>query len=131
MLNEAALLAARKDKNAIEMEDIEEARDKILMGLKREGLVLTEEECKLIAYHEGGHAVIAAVLPHADPVHKVTIVPRGRAMGVTQQLPEREKYIYSREYMLDRLAVMMGGRAAEDLIFETSTSGGCEGKSLD
>jgi len=123
LLNEAALLAARKEKEAIEAEDIEEARDKILMGLEREGLVLTGEECKLIAYHEAGHAVIAAVLPHADPVHKVTIVPRGQAMGVTQQLPEKEKYIYPREYMLDRLAVMMGGRAAEDLVLDTATSG--------
>ena len=123
MLNEAALLAARQDKKVIEQEDIEAARDKILMGLKREGLVLTEPERKLIAYHEAGHSVVAAVLPHADPIHKVTIVPRGRAMGVTQQLPEREKYIYPREYMLDRLAVMMGGRVAENLVFHTSTSG--------
>ena len=123
MLNEAALLAGRKGKNIINNVDVEEARDKILMGLEREGLVLTDEECQLIAYHEAGHAVVAAVLPQADPVHKVTIVPRGRAMGVTQQLPEREKYIYPREYMLDRLAVMMGGRAAENLIFDTATSG--------
>jgi cell division protease FtsH len=123
VLNEAALLAARKDKEAIEREDIEEARDKIMLGLEREGLALTDEECKLLAYHEAGHAVVAALLPHADPIHKVTIVPRGRAMGVTQQLPERDKYIYPREYMLDRMAVMMGGRAAEELVFDTSTSG--------
>jgi cell division protease FtsH len=93
------------------------------MGLERENLALTEEECKLLAYHEGGHAVVAAILPNADPIHKVTIVPRGRAMGVTQQLPERDKYIYPREYMLDRLAVMMGGRASEDLVLGTATSG--------
>jgi cell division protease FtsH len=123
MLNEAALLAAREDKNVIEQEDIEEARDKVLLGLAREGLVLTEEECELLAYHEGGHALVAALLPHADPIHKVTIVPRGRAMGVTQQLPERDKYVYRREYMLDRLAVMMGGRAAESLVLNTATSG--------
>lgn len=123
ILNESALLAARQDKSQIEWEDIEEARDKILMGLIREGLALTDEEIRLIAYHEGGHAVVAAVLPNADPIHKVTIVPRGRAMGVTQQLPEREKYIYPREYLLDRMAVMMGGRAAEDIIFDTYTSG--------
>jgi cell division protease FtsH len=123
LLNEAALLAARKEKEVIETEDIEEARDKVLMGLEREGMALSEEECKLIAYHEAGHAVIAAVLPNADPIHKVTIVPRGQAMGVTQQLPEKEKYIYPREYMLDRLAVMMGGRAAEDLVLDTATSG--------
>ncbi len=123
VLNESALLAARQNKSAIEWEDVEEARDKVLMGLVREGLALTDEELRLIAYHEGGHAVVAAVLPNADPIHKVTIVPRGRAMGVTQQLPEREKYLYPREYLLDRMAVMMGGRAAEDIIFDTHTSG--------
>jgi cell division protease FtsH len=123
LLNEAALLAARKDKDAIEQEDIEEARDKVMMGLERESVALTDEECELLAYHEGGHAVLAAVLPHADPIHKVTIVPRGRAMGVTQQLPERERYVYRREYMLDRLAVMMGGRASEDVVLDTYTSG--------
>lgn len=123
LLNEAALLAAREDKEVIEPEDIEEARDKIMLGLEREGLALTDEECKLLAYHEAGHAVVAAVLPNADPVHKVTIVPRGRAMGVTQQLPKGDKYVYQREYMLDRLAVIMGGRAAEDLVLGTATSG--------
>lgn len=123
LLNEAALLAARKGKDNIQQEDIEEARDKVLMGLERENLALTEDECKMLAYHEGGHAVVAAILPNADPIHKVTIVPRGRAMGVTQQLPERDKYVYPREYMLDRLAVMMGGRAAEDLVLGTATSG--------
>ena len=123
LLNEAALLAARRRRDAIEWADIEEARDKILMGLVREGLAPTDEECRLIAYHEAGHAVLAALLPHADPIHKVTIVPRGRAMGVTQQLPEREKLIYTREYMLDHLAMMMGGRAAEELVFDTATSG--------
>jgi cell division protease FtsH len=126
LLNEAALLAARKDKEAVESEDIEQARDKVLMGLERENLALTDEECRMLAYHEAGHAVIAAILPDADPIHKVTIVPRGQAMGVTQQLPERDKYIYSREYMLDRLAVMMGGRAAERLILGTSTSGAAD-----
>jgi cell division protease FtsH len=123
LLNEAALLAAREDKDAVEQEDIEEARDKVLMGLQRESVALTDEECELLAYHEAGHAVLAAVLPHADPIHKVTIVPRGRAMGVTQQLPERERYVYQREYMLDRLAVMMGGRAAEDVVLGTYTTG--------
>ncbi|MGZ3514901.1 MAG: ATP-dependent zinc metalloprotease FtsH [Thermodesulfobacteriota bacterium] len=123
LLNEAAILAARKNKQVIEPEDIDQATDKILMGLERENLFVTDEERKLLAYHEGGHAVVAAVLPNADPVHKVTIVPRGRAMGVTQQLPEREKYIYPREYMLDRLAVMMGGRAAEEEVMGTATSG--------
>jgi len=123
LLNESALLAARKDKDAVEQEDIEEARDKVMMGLERESVALTDEECELLAYHEGGHAVLAAVLPHADPIHKVTIVPRGRAMGVTQQLPERERYLYRRDYILDRLAVMMGGRASEELVLDTHTSG--------
>ncbi len=123
LLNEAALLAAREDKDRIEAEDVEEARDKVMMGLERENLALDDEEKRLLAYHEGGHAVLAALLSNADPLHKVTIVPRGRAMGVTQQLPEKDKYIYRREYVVDRLAVMMGGRAAEDLVMETATSG--------
>jgi cell division protease FtsH len=123
LLNEAALLAARNDQDAIGMEDIEEARDKVLMGLERRNLAITEDEKRMIAYHEAGHALVAAALPNTDPIHKVTIVPRGRAMGVTQQLPERDRYLYPQEYMLDRLAVMMGGRAAEDLIFDTKTSG--------
>ncbi len=123
LLNEAALLAARQDKSVIEQDDIEEARDKILLGLERENLALTKDELELLAYHEGGHAVVAALVPNAEPIHKVTIVPRGRAMGVTQQLPDRDKYLYSRDYMRDRLAVMMGGRAAEDLVLHTATSG--------
>jgi len=123
LMNEAALLAARKNKKAIEQVDIEESRDKVLMGLERRNLALTADETRMIAYHESGHALLAAFLPNTDPIHKVTIVPRGRAMGVTQQLPEREKYLYPREYMLDRLAVMMGGRAAEDLVYQTATSG--------
>ncbi len=123
LLNEGAILAARKNKEKIEAEDIDQAVDKILMGLERENIVVTDDERRLLAYHEGGHAVVAAVLPNADPIHKVTIIPRGRAMGVTQQLPEREKYIYPREYMMDRLAVMMGGRAAEEVVERTATSG--------
>jgi cell division protease FtsH len=123
LMNEAALLAARKDKQSIGQADVEEARDKVLMGLERRNLALTSDETRMIAYHEGGHALLAVYLPNTDPIHKVTIVPRGRAMGVTQQLPEREKYLYPREYMLDRLAVMMGGRAAEDLVYQTATSG--------
>ncbi|MCB0188059.1 MAG: cell division protein FtsH, partial [Caldilineaceae bacterium] len=123
LLNEAALLAARKNKTAIENEDIEDARDKILMGLERESLILTERERRLVAYHEAGHAITAAILPNADPIHKVTIVPRGRAMGVTQQMPDQEMYIYPKEYLLERIAVMMGGRAAEELVFHTATSG--------
>jgi cell division protease FtsH len=102
---------------------VEQARDKVMMGLKRQGLSLTEDEKKMIAYHEGGHAVTAAFLENADPLHKVSIIPRTRSLGATLQLPQDERYIYPREYLLDRLAVMMGGRAAESLIFETATSG--------
>jgi cell division protease FtsH len=123
ILNEAALLAARRNKNKISNQDIDDSRDKVLMGLERENLTMTAREAKILAYHEAGHAVVAAVLPQTDPVHKVTIVPRGRAMGVTQQLPERDRYLYPREYMLDRLAVMMGGRAAEELVMNSITSG--------
>ncbi|MEX2462854.1 MAG: ATP-dependent zinc metalloprotease FtsH [Balneolaceae bacterium] len=123
LLNEAALYAGREKRKSIMMVDIEKARDKVLMGLEREGMKIDEEEKQILAYHEAGHALVAAVLPHADPVHKVTIIPRGRAMGVTQQLPKKEKYLYNKEYMLDRLAVVMGGRAAEQLIFNSSTSG--------
>ncbi len=123
LLNEAALLAARKERTEIGSAEIEEARDKVLLGLEREGLALTEDERQLLAYHEGGHAVLAAVLPHADPLHKVTIVPRGRAMGVTQQLPERDRYVFSRDLLEDRLAVLMGGRASEELVLDTMTSG--------
>jgi cell division protease FtsH len=123
MLNEAALLAARNGKDHIEMSDFEEARDKMMMGLERENLALTKEECRMIAYHEAGHAVVAASSRYADPIHKVTIVPRGRAMGSTHQLPEGDKYVYPREYIMDRLKVMLGGRAAEHMALNTSTSG--------
>jgi cell division protease FtsH len=125
LLNEAALLAIRHGKNEISSQEISEASDKILMGLER-NLVLTEEETRLLAYHEAGHAVVAAILPHADPIHKVTIIPRGRAMGVTQQMPERDRYLFHRDYMLDRMAVMMGGRAAEELALNIMTSGAAD-----
>jgi cell division protease FtsH len=123
LLNEAALLAGRYEHEAIETSDVEEARDKVMMGLKREGMALDEQDKKLLAYHEAGHAIVAAVLPNADPVHKVTIVPRGQAMGVTQQLPEKDKYLYREDYLLDRLTVIMGGRAAEEIVFDSPTSG--------
>ncbi|WP_138431373.1 ATP-dependent zinc metalloprotease FtsH [Fodinibius saliphilus] len=123
LLNEAALIAARHKRKAVEQQDIDQARDKVMMGLKREGIRLSDHEKKLLAYHEAGHAIVAAVLPNADPIHKVTVIPRGKAMGVTMQLPEKEKLLYEKKYMLDRMAVMMGGRAAENLIFDTATSG--------
>jgi cell division protease FtsH len=123
LMNEAAIIAARKDRERIGKDDIDEARDKIVMGLERENMTLTEDDRRLISYHEGGHAVVACVVPNADPVNKVTIVPRGQAMGYTEQLPEGERYIYPREYLLDRMAVMLGGRAAEELVLKTATSG--------
>ncbi|MDX1579470.1 MAG: cell division protein FtsH, partial [Gemmatimonadota bacterium] len=123
LLNEAALGAARRDADRIGAEDLEEARDRILMGLERRSVAISDDERELLAYHEAGHAVVAASLPTTDPVHKVTIIPRGRAMGVTQQLPERERYVYRRDELLERVAVLLGGRAAEELVFETRSSG--------
>jgi cell division protease FtsH len=123
LLNEAAIIAARKGKDAVGDDDIQDARDKVIMGLERTNLQIGDEERKLLAYHEGGHTVVAVYVPFADPVYKVSIIPRGHAMGVTQQLPEAEKYIYSQEIIRDRLAVMLGGRAAEMLVFGTCTTG--------
>lgn len=123
LLNEAALIAARRKKSAIAMADINEAFDKILLGLERSNMALTEEEKRTLAFHESGHALLAVVLPRTDPIHKVTIIPRARSMGITQQLPERDKYIYEKDYLLDRIAVMMGGRAAEELKNGSMTSG--------
>jgi cell division protease FtsH len=123
LLNESALLAARKDRDRIGAVEVEEARDKILLGLEREGMALTPADRRLLAYHEAGHAALAALLPHSDPVHKVSIVPRGRAMGVTQQLPERDRYLYSSDYLEERLIILLGGRAAEELVLGTRTSG--------
>ncbi len=122
LLNEASLLAVRAGRTSIHMEDIESAREKLIMGVEREGIDLDEHEREILAYHESGHAALAALLPHADPLHKVTIIPRGHAIGMTQQIPERDRYLVSREMLLDRLAVMLGGRAAEAMI-GTATSG--------
>ena len=123
LLNEASLYAGRNKRNKIIMDDIENARDKIMMGLEREGMQIDDEEKRILAYHEAGHAIVAAALPKSDPLHKVSVIPRGKAMGITMQLPEKEKYLYNKEYLLDRMAVIMGGRAAEQLIFNTATSG--------
>jgi cell division protease FtsH len=123
LLNEASLFAAQGEKNEIEMEDLNKARDKILLGLERKNVIMTDREKQMVAYHELGHATVATLLPNTDPIHKVTIIPRERAMGVTQQLPERDRYLYDREYLLDRIKVMMGGRAAENFKFQTYTSG--------
>ncbi len=117
LVNEAALLAARRGREKVMMEDLDSAKDKIMLGAERKSLVLTEEERTLTAYHEAGHAVIALRVPGLDPLHKVTIVPRGRALGVTASLPEQDRHSYSRDYMLARLTMLYGGRAAEQMIF--------------
>mgnify|MGYP000959044596 CR=1 FL=1 len=123
VVNEAALLAARKDKVAVDMQDIDDAKDKVLMGVERRSMVISDEEKKSTAYHEAGHTLVAKKVPGSDPVHKVSIIPRGRALGVTMQLPIEDKHSYSRESLLARIAVLMGGRAAEELIFDTFTTG--------
>jgi cell division protease FtsH len=123
LVNEAALHAVRRGSGAIYMEDFEAARDRVLMGQRRESMVLSEEEKERVAYHEGGHAVLAYLLPHADPVHKVTILPTGMALGVTQQLPMEERHIYPRHYIEDALAVRMGGRCAELLVYGDLSTG--------
>ncbi len=123
MLNEAALIAAKKGKEKITMEEIEEAKDKILMGKERKGMVLTEEERKIIAYHEAGHALVAYYLPDPDPVHKISIIPRGQALGVTQQLPIDDKHIYTEDYILKKITVLLGGRVSEETIFQKISTG--------
>jgi cell division protease FtsH len=123
LVNEAALFAARGNKRLVDMDDFERAKDKIIMGAERRSMIMPEEERKNTAYHESGHAVIAKSLPKADPVHKVTIIPRGRALGVTMQLPEQDRYSYEREYLLNRIAVLFGGRIAEELFMHQMTTG--------
>ena len=123
LVNEAALLASRKRKKSVDNEDFEDAKDKVIMGVQRKSMILSEDEKKITAYHEAGHAVVAIFTPEADPVHKVTIIPRGRALGVTMQLPLDEKHGYSKKYIIGRLAVMMGGRSAEEIIFNEMTTG--------
>jgi cell division protease FtsH len=123
LVNEAALLAARRNKERVEMSDFELAKDKVLMGAERRSMVLSLGERRNTAYHEGGHALVAMLLPGADPVHKVTIIPRGMALGVTQQLPLDDRYTYSSAYLMTRLAMMFGGRVAEELVFDHMTTG--------
>jgi cell division protease FtsH len=122
LVNEAALLAARKGKKRVDNEDFNESRDKIIMGIKREDR-LSEEEREKVAYHEAGHALTALLLPQADPLAKVSIIPRGRALGATEQVPEEDRYNLSKAYLLDRLTVMIGGRAAEELVYDDISSG--------
>ena len=109
LVNEAALMAARKNKDEVDLSDLEAAKDKVLMGTERRSLIISEDEKRNTAYHEAGHALVAKLIPGTDPLHKVTIIPRGRALGLTQQLPVDEKHTYSREYLEGNLAVLMGG----------------------
>jgi len=122
LVNEAALLATRKEKSNVDAKDFDEARDKIIMGIERED-VIKDEEKKVIAYHEGGHALVARLLPGSDPLEKVTIIPRGRSLGATEQIPEEDRHNFSRSYLLNRIAIMLGGRAAEKVMFDDITSG--------
>ncbi|MGB8544628.1 MAG: ATP-dependent zinc metalloprotease FtsH, partial [Azonexus sp.] len=123
LVNEAALFAARGNKRLVDMEDFEKAKDKIMMGAERRSMVMSEEEKRNTAYHESGHAVIAKLMPKSDPVHKVTIIPRGRALGLTMQLPEEDRYSYDRTYLMSRIAVLFGGRIAEELFMDQMTTG--------
>lgn len=123
LVNEAALLAARLNKTVADPSDFDSAKDKVLMGVERRSMVISDEEKKSTAYHEAGHTLVAKMIPGTDPIHKVSIIPRGRALGVTMQLPIEDKHSYSRESLLARIAVLMGGRAAENLIFDTFTTG--------
>lgn len=123
LVNEAALFAARRGKRTVEMQDFEDAKDKVYMGPERKSAVIREEAKRATAYHESGHAVVAKLLPKADPVHKVTIIPRGRALGVTWQLPEHDNETYSKEYLLDQIAIMFGGRVAEELFLDLISTG--------
>ena len=123
MVNEAALNAARCNRKSVLMYDFELAKDKVLMGAERKSMLLTEEEKKVTAYHEAGHAIVAALMPFADPLHKVTIIPRGMALGVTMQLPETDKHNYTRDYLETQLAVMMGGRLAEEIFLNQMSTG--------
>ena len=123
LVNEAALFAARGNKRLVEMDDFEKAKDKIMMGAERRSMVMSEEEKKNTAYHESGHAVVAKLVPKSDPVHKVTIIPRGRALGLTMQLPVEDRYAYDKQYLMSRIAVLFGGRIAEELFMNQMTTG--------
>ncbi len=123
LVNEAALWAARQNKKVVELVDFEMAKDKVLMGAERKSMILSDEEKRITAYHEAGHALMAKLLPGADPVHKVTIIPRGRALGVTMQLPTDDRHNYSKEFLYNTLAILMGGRVAEELVLKHITTG--------
>jgi cell division protease FtsH len=123
LVNEAALFAARGNKRLVDMDDFERAKDKIIMGAERRSMVMPEEERRNTAYHESGHTIVARMLPKTDPVHKVTVIPRGRALGVTMQLPEQDRYSQDRERLLSMIAVLFGGRIAEELFMNQMTTG--------
>jgi len=123
MVNEAALMAARRGKDKVEMADFEDAKDKVLMGTERRSMIISEDEKKTTAYHESGHAMVARLLPKTDPIHKVTIIPRGRALGLTQQLPLDEKHTYPKDFLLNTICILMGGRVAEELVLGVQTTG--------
>jgi len=123
MINEAALMAARRGKDSVDMVDFEDAKDKVLMGAERKSMIISDEEKKITAYHESGHTLVAKLLPKTDPIHKVTIIPRGRALGLTMQLPEDEKHTYPKDYLLNNIAILMGGRAAEEIVLNMQTTG--------
>jgi len=123
LVNEAALFAARGNKRLVDMDDFERAKDKIIMGAERRSMVMPEEERRNTAYHESGHTIVARLLPKTDPVHKVTVIPRGRALGVTMQLPEQDRYSQDRDRLLNMIAVLFGGRIAEELFMNQMTTG--------
>ncbi|MDH5201831.1 MAG: ATP-dependent zinc metalloprotease FtsH, partial [Nitrospirota bacterium] len=123
LVNEAALLAARKSKSKVEMSDFEAAKDKVLMGVERKSMIISETEKKNTAYHEAGHTLVAKLTPGTDPIHKVSVIPRGRALGVTQQLPIDDKYTYSKDFLMKTLSVLLGGRAAEEIALKHLTTG--------
>jgi len=123
LVNEAALWAARKDKDRVDNVDFEMAKDKVIMGAERRSMIISDREKRTTAYHEAGHALVARMLPGADPVHKVTIIPRGRALGLTQQLPKEDRLNMSKEFAQNQIAILMGGRIAEELIFGQQTTG--------
>ena len=119
LVNEAALLAARNNKDKVDMHDFELAKDKVMMGAERRSMIISDEEKRNTAYHEAGHALVAKLLPGADPIHKVTIIPRGMALGLTQQLPIDEKHTYDKDYLLNNLVILFGGRVSEELVLNT------------
>ncbi|PIE33652.1 cell division protein FtsH [candidate division KSB3 bacterium] len=123
LVNESALLAARREKPVVEMEDLEEAKDKVMMGKERRSIMMDEKEKRVTAYHEAGHALIGKLVPESDPVHKVTIIPRGYALGLTQQLPEGDKYHITKKYCMSRISILLGGRVAEELALDDIATG--------